>query len=225
MKPSLISIIVLPAFLMANVPFAAAKPPDTIGIVKAGQFTPPPNQHANSAYIALTHQRQETNLCVPTSASIVLQHFGSTTTPREIKTLSRGQKYDANKEFKDFTITFFKDLISGISTLGFTWRQQSFPNTAEGAKSGIAEIKKSIDKGSPVLIDTNLYGGHTFVVSGYDEAANNLFIIDPNISAPGIRVISYKDIEEIWNSQGVGFNGRAGVFTAPKSNTKLPNKP
>jgi uncharacterized protein YvpB len=216
MKTTLQYLPLFLAILMAGDASAAPKPPDTVGIVEAGHFTPPPNKPGKSGYIKLAHQRQETNQCVPTSASMVLQHFGYPATPRELKVLSRHQKYDPAKEFKDFTITMFNDLISGISTLGFTWQELTYRNSRAGAKNGLADIRKAIDGSNPVLIDTSLYGGHTFVVIGYDEAAQNLIIMDPAIADPGIRVISYKDIEEIWNSRGVGYNGRGGVFTASK---------
>ena len=109
----------------------------------------------------------------------------------------------------------FDDLITGISTLGISWRQQNYPNTKSRAVNGLEDIRNAIVQGSPVLIDTNLYGGHTFVVSGYDNVAQNRVIIDPNVGAPGIRIISYKKIEEIRNSRGVGYNGRGAIFTSP----------
>jgi len=190
--------------------------PDRIGIIKTGKFTPPANIHDKGGYIELNHQLQERNLCVPTSASIVLQYFGQPATPRELKVLSRGKKYDPSKRFNDFTLTMFNDLIAGISTLGITWQQVNWANNKAGAKLGLAEIRQEIDKSNPVLIDTSLYGGHTFIVNGYDENEQNLIITDPNIPSPGVRVISYKDIEKIWNSRGVGYNGRGAVFTAPR---------
>lgn len=208
----------IPATLpMADGSIAATNFWKTGGIIQAGQFTPPPNRPGKSGYIELTHQRQELNLCVPTSASMVLEHFGRPTSPRELKVLSRHQIYDPAKAFNDFTMTLFPDLISGISTLGFSWQGQYYPVTHAGCQTGLTEIRKSIDKGNPVLIQTILWGGHTVVVAGYDDAAQNLIIMDPNIADPGIRVISYKDIEEIWNSRGGGFDTRGAIFTAPKS--------
>lgn len=149
-----------------------------------------------------------------TAAAMALQHFGSSATPREIKVLSRGKKYDPAAEFNDFTGTFFRDLLSAVSKLGFTWRNQAYPRTEAGAKSGLTDTRKSIDQGSPVLLDTLFYGDHVVVAVGYDNAAQKLIIMDSNIPAPGIRIISYKHFEEIWNSSS--FNGRACVFTAPK---------
>ena len=187
---------------------------DTLGIVKADQFNAPPNQPGKSGYVELTHQRQEKNLSVTTSAAMVLHRFGSSATAREVKVLSRNKKYDPAAEFNDFTGTLFRDLISAVAKLGFTWRNQAYPRTEDGAKTGLGDIKRSIDQGNPVLLDTMFFGGHVLVANGYDDAAQNLIIVDSNIQAPGIRMISYKHFEEIWNSSS--FNGRACVFTAPK---------
>lgn len=205
--PSLVSVAGKPA----------AKPDNNVGILKAGQFIPPPNQPGRSGYIPLVHLRQEKNLCVPTSACIVLQHSGKAVVPRELKALTRGKKYDPTAPFEDFTFTFFPELLLGVSTLGLTWHTKAYEPTKEGVESGIKEIIQAIDAGNPVIIDTSLYGSHTFVVAGYDDTARNLIIMDPNIAAPGLRLISYDNIEAIWTSHKTGFNKRATIFTAPKT--------
>ena len=46
------------------------------------EFTPPPNVAGQSAWIPLRHQAK-TNLCVPTSASIILDYFGQQIIPRK----------------------------------------------------------------------------------------------------------------------------------------------
>ena len=56
-------------------------------------FTPPPNRARQSAWIPLRHQRQELNLCAPTSASMILEYFGDSLSPREIKALSLNHAY------------------------------------------------------------------------------------------------------------------------------------
>jgi len=95
---------------------------------------------------------------------------------------------------------------------------QDYPNTKAGATAGLADIKKAIDEGNPVLMDTNLYqGGHTFLVAGYNDAVQKLIIVDPYLASPGIRLIGYRELEGIWNSQSVGFNVRSVVYTAPQS--------
>jgi len=193
-----------------------AKSADPVGMVSGDQFIPPANEPGVSAYIELSHQQQETNLCVPTSASMVLQRTGTTISPREIKVLSSNKRLRHHQEFDDFTPTMFVDLIAGLSKIGVRWEQRTYRNHKHGFRDGLKDLKAALDGGSPALADTSLYGGHTFAVVGYDEAKRQVIAVDPAIPAPGLRVISYDDFEDIWNSRGVGFNGRGAVFTSPK---------
>lgn len=211
--PSKLLVLVL-SFCAASA--AHAKVADSVGIVSGDQFVPPANEPKASAYIELSHQQQETNLCVPTSASMVLQRSGTTISPREIKMLSSNKRQRRNQEFDDFTATMFSDLIAGLSKVGVRWEQRTYRNHKYGFRDGLEELKVSLDDGWPVLADTSLYGGHTFVVVGYDEAKQQIIAVDPAIPAPGLRAISYDDFEDIWNSRGVGFNGRGAVFTSSK---------
>ena len=79
-------------------PFGKYVPPRAAKI----EFTPPPNVVGQSAWIPLHHQAQETNLCVPTSASIILDYFGRQISPREIKELSMGREYSPDQPFSRF---------------------------------------------------------------------------------------------------------------------------
>jgi hypothetical protein len=87
-------------------------------------FAPPPSVAGQSAWIPLHFQHQETNLCVPTSASIILDYFGDEISPREIKELSLGKRYSPDKPFNDFTITLFRDLNDGLKRRGYAWREK-----------------------------------------------------------------------------------------------------
>jgi hypothetical protein len=143
---------------------------------------------------------------------MILGYFGDPITAREIKALTRNKQYDPNKPFTDFTITWFPDLITGLTRRGYTWSTRVYTNSQEGFRSGLADIEEALDRGSPVMVATSLYGGHTFVVSGYADAAQTIFVVGPGINAPGIRIISFKDFTEIWNSLGGGFNHRVAIF-------------
>ena len=175
-------------------------------------FTPPANVKGKSAWIPLHFQGQETNLCVPTSASIVLNYFGDEVSPREIKELSMGKKYSPDQPFDDFTITMFRDLISGLHKLGYSWNEFDYADDIKGFWEGVAQVQSSLDAGVPVLIDTSTSVGHTFVATGYSDADQSLYVIDPSLPAPGIRVVSFQELRNIWNSSSVGFDKRAAVF-------------
>jgi Peptidase_C39 like family len=181
-------------------------------VALAQPFDPPPNRPTQSAWIPLNHQLQERNLCVPTSASIILDYFGDSISPRKIKALSLHKQYTPGDRFTDFSITFFRDLIVGLAGVGYDWNEKSYPNNHEGFERGLGEIERSLDAAVPVMIDTSHYGGHTFVVAGYSVPDRKLFIVDPGAPPPGMRAAAFKDIEHIWNSRAVGANLRGAVF-------------
>jgi len=159
--------------------------------------------------------RQETNLCVPTSAAMVMKYFGEERSPRELKTLSRGQVYDPRAKFTDFTITFFKDLIKGISGLGYRWVEKRHENDDRGFDDGLRDIINDLKNNNPVLVDTSYFKGHTFVIAGGDTAAQKLFIVDPNIPSPGVRRLTFQEFKPVWNTPGTG--SRFLISTSRKS--------
>ena len=188
--------------------------PNTVGIVSSGQFTPPANVAGQSGWLAVPQIHQETNLCVPTSAAMVLSLYHTPYPPRELKVWSRGDDYDSTIPFNDFTLTYFVDLISGLQKHGIVWSIQHFDNDDAGYTLGLAALLKQIDLHQPVIVDTSLYTGHTFVVAGYRDAGSSLLIVDPFIASPGIREIKTPDFRQIWNSSVVGSNRRAAIFTS-----------
>jgi Peptidase_C39 like family len=176
------------------------------------RFTPPPNRAGQSAWVQLRHQHQERNLCVPTSASIILDYFGDSISPREIKELSLNKPYAPGDKFTDFSITFFRDLIAGLARRGYGWHEKTYRNDGRGLRKGLSEIERSLDAGIPVMIDTTTEGGHTFVVAGYSIPNQTLLAVDPAEPFPGIREVGFAELDGIWNSSAVGFNGRAAVY-------------
>lgn len=176
--------------------------------------TPPP--FGSSAQIQLNHQRQESNLCVPTSASIALNKFGQNYTPRHIKVLTTGGMYDPNKPFNDFTGMSYSSLILGLQRVGIRWNIQIFANDRNGFQQGMDKMKKSILYGYPVLASVAIGpgNGHCVVISGFNDITKVITYVDPGSPAPGIRRISYDDFEKAyWNSFiSHGTNSRTAVF-------------
>jgi hypothetical protein len=193
---------------------AIGKVKDNAGV--GASFRPLPNQPGKSACILLRHIRQEPYLCVTTSATMVLAYDGVKTTPRELKALSDGRIYNPDQPFHYNKFTYFYQLTKGVASLGCAWRFGSFPLTDEGFRIGMAQLKSALDRGNPPLVDTNLYGDHTIVICGYDEAAAELLIMDPNIPHPGLRMLTDAQFERVWNSDGVNCHYRAAVFTSGK---------
>lgn len=178
------------------------------------QFSIP--QTYQSAQINLIHQKQEPNLCIPTSASIVLNKFGQKYSPRQIKALSRGKIYNPGAPFNDFTTTTYSDLVSGLKRVGIYWNIAYYENNSSGFQAGMTRIKNSIKYGYPVLISISVAPGygHCIVACGFDDKERMITTMDPNLNAPGIRKMSYDYFEKTyWNSfVSHGFNYRLAVF-------------
>jgi len=168
---------------------------------------------AERVFLRVPHIRQEPELCVPTSAAMVLAYYGDGRAPRELKVRSRGADYDPSAPFEDFTITWWRDLIAGMQPLGYRWRQRGFANTAAGFEQGLEAIRVSLRRGDPVLVDVKLFGSHTFVVAGFDDARAEVSIIDPNLPEPGLRVLSYAQLASIWNGLSYDADLRPTLFT------------
>src|SRR5215467_668541 len=191
-------------------------PIDAIGQVTPTLTPTPPNQ--NIVSLAVPHIRQERNLCVPTSVAMVLSFFGDTRSPRELKMLSRNRHYDPSLPFDDFTPTWFKDMVGAMRVIGYAWREGYFSNDASGFEAGLSAIELSLGRGNPVLVDTSFRKseGHTFVVVGIDRRSGQLRIVDPDMPAPGLRIMPFRDFELVWNSTAVGTNKRGAIFTRKK---------
>ena len=163
------------------------------------------------------HLEQETLLCVPTAAAMILQYYGDAQSPRKLKTLASGREYDPSLPFDDFTITYYRDLVRAVQKLGYTWSEQSIPDTNTGFDAGIREIEDEIERGRPVMVDVSFEsGGHTFVIEGFDSASRKLFIVDPGRKGSGLNVESYDEFKAIWNEHSRNGNFRALIKTQPK---------
>jgi hypothetical protein len=163
------------------------------------------------------HIAQETLLCVPTSAAMVLAFYGDPQEPRRLKAVSRGRAYDPAAPFDDFTITLFADMKRGLAGQGYVWSDAAFADTPQGYVEGLKVIEDELRQGRPVLVDITANGvGHTVVVSGFDDRARRLFMVDPARPAPGKITIGYDDFAAFWNEHAYGGQFRALMKTAPK---------
>ena len=209
-----------------------ALPDPPVGKVKdnagvGSNFRPAPDHPGKSAYIHLHHIRQEAiSLChnlgdngsgllwsenQPSRAQSPQRRAPLTIPAGHSTTTSSPISINSSKE---------------SPPLGCAWRFGSFPLTEEGFRTGLAQVKSALDHGNPPLVDTSLYGDHTFVVCGYDEAASEILIMDPNIPTPGLRVLTDAEFERVWNSDGVNYHYRAAVFTSgrPRDQTTHPRQ-
>lgn len=194
---------------------SAEKVGNSTGILEARDL-PESGTTDRRVFLELPHIRQEHNLCVPASAAMILEYFGDPQPPRKLKVLSRGRSWDPDAPFDDFTITWWNDLLRGIRKLGYAWHATAYPNDEAGFRSGLADVRASLRKGNPVLVDVALYGSHTLVVVGIDDERRLAYFNDANIGSPGIRALSFDELESIWNGRSYDRDVRPALFTKPK---------
>ena len=80
----------------------------------------------------------------------------------------------------------------------------------------LSDVRESLRRGNPVLADVALYRSHTFVIVGYDDETRQVFIADPNLPSPGIRILTYDQLKMIWNGVSYDADWRPTLFTRPK---------
>jgi hypothetical protein len=166
----------------------------------------PPSSPSSSYFkINLNHQEQEHMLCVPTSASIMLDKFGWNYPPRQIKLATlRKPWYGSSTPFSYWTPMTIGSLFDGLEYLGIkNWRFGFYSNSEFNI--GLNDIKESIRQGNPVMIIVTYGGpiGHAMVICGYDDANQRLIINDPGNRKPGIVYYSYSDLrDKNWLTSG-----------------------
>lgn len=168
-------------------------------------------------FLKVPHLKQGHNLCAPTCASMALLHFGENVAPERIKSLANSVTTKP-----DFAGTYYDDMVKGLGSIGTIWELQYFETNQEGFDNGLKAIIASLDKGCPVIVDLHVPpDGHTVLVNGYDPRRRLISIVDPLISAPGLRQMTYADFEAAWRSLTADIRG--GIFTSPPKKSKQDN--
>lgn len=168
----------------------------------------------SSASLKIPHLRQETLLCVPTAAAMVLAYYGDPQSPRRVKALASGSDYSPGQPFTDYSITPYVALISGLERLGYQWEQVTLPQTEDGLRRGISLIEADLADGRPPLVDISVGGiGHTLVVSGFDSQRQRLAFVDPDLPEPGVSSATYQEFDAVWNEAAYGGTFRAMIRT------------
>lgn len=178
------------------------------GVVSNRQL-PAPVISKKIVRLNVPHIRQKKDLCVPTSSAMILKYFGESYDPAALKKIAEGHK---PKSKRNKTFTYWVDMRHALRKVGKTWRIRDYRKTSSGFKSGLTDIKKSLRKKRPVMIDVHLAAGHTFVIMGYNDIEKVIYIRDPDISGGNSRVISYKELEASWHNHRFG-NSRSAFFS------------
>ena len=171
-----------------------------------------------AAGLDIPHISQETLLCVPTSAAMILSFYHDPQSPRYLKSLASGHPLPAGGTFNDYSITYYRDLIRAVGYLGYRWDDVELTDSHDDFGQGLARIESELQAGHPVMIDLSLaQGGHTMVVRGFDAQGQTISVVDPAQPAPGRHDMSFAQLEADWNEHAYGNHGRAMIVTRPKT--------
>lgn len=180
------------------------------GAIAAGRL-PPAGKGAGYRRLDVPHIRQPPNLCVPTSAAMILAYFGQVMDPRRLKVMAEGHKSPSQRN-ADFT--YWDDLDHALRQLGHRWTIRHYPRTEAGFRRGLRDLKRSLDRGRPVMIEIHQDVGHTLVVTGYHEASGIVFLADPFLPTGQSRVLGYDQLRENWHDHQFGPS-RSAFFSRP----------
>ncbi|WP_238364811.1 C39 family peptidase [Mesobacterium pallidum] len=147
------------------------------------------------------HIRQGRNLCVPTSVAMVLAYQGRPRDPKALKTLAEGHK-PAGQRNKDFT--YWADMQTGLRQIGERWSIRHVDKSSAGLRQGLAEMHRLLRRNVPVIIEVELGPGHSFVVMGFDDSRQEIFVRDPDIPSRDSRRLSYAELNESWHNHAYG---------------------
>ena len=190
--------------------------PSSLPSVKVDTIIKPvsPVNPNEAVTLIVKHQVQETMLCVPTSASMMLSKLGWNFPPRQIKLASLGKTwYGPSAPFNDYTGMTFTQLQTALQKLGVKSMATSYSD--KNFAIGFEDIKNSIRRGYPVVLGATYYGiyGHAVLVIGFDEKNKKVIIDNPAYQAPGIEYYSYDDMKnKYWNNKFYGQTTRTVLF-------------
>ena len=176
----------------------------------------PPSIPREYIKLDLNHITQERNLCVPTCASMMLAKFGWNYPPRQLKLMTLNKSYYGPRTpFSDFTTMKFVDLINALRAKAkINWHERLYSETRQGFQNGLNDIKISLRKGYPVMIGLDVSKeGHAVVVCGVDEKNKRLIVNDPLLKSPGVKTLSYSDLQYFyWSNKTFKSKTRSAVF-------------
>lgn len=181
------------------------------GLVQFGEVPEPVNQ-SDLVVLAVPQRSQFMEpWCVPASVSMVLAYYGRDLSPAQVKRVAEDFKHPARR---NVWVTSWLDMQEGLRRIGETWEIRHYRKTKRGFSDGLRDIKRSLRRGRPVLIDVDLLTGHTFVIAGFDDKKQVVFIRDPLLKDGRMRVLSYWTLRENWHNRRLART-RSAFFSKP----------
>ena len=183
----------------------------TQGVVDIGKL-PQPTASPSAVYLDVPHISQgHRPWCVPVSACMVLRYFGKDVEPADLKHRAESHKPE-HKRNRNFT--YWADMNVALRSIGEHWTIRNYRKTESGFRQGLNDIRRSLRRGRPVLIDVHLREGHTFVVAGFSDEDEVVYIRDPLLTSGSARILKYADLRSDWHNHRFG-NSRSAFFSSP----------
>ena len=159
-------------------------------------------------FLELKHQRQGTDLCVPTSASMILAYYGEERDPQWLQSIS-------TPKGSTFKGAYPVDMVRGMGKLGYRWDLVCYVNDPNGYSNGISRLKWNLRHQRPVMVGfSNPPLGHVVVLVGLDSEKSQLTFLDPDRPYPGLVTMSEERFREAWHEKISPY--RCAIFTRPK---------
>lgn len=186
-----------------------------------------PKQAMPGKYAKLDVPRmtQDVNLCLPTSASMVLAYYGENKSQYSLKSLTGKEEL--------LSSTTFRDMIVAVKKLGYDWKADWFTCDSDGFEQGFATLKAALDAECPPILGIYIhfnnspgmykpgigepitlgrqYMGHAVVLIGYDEEEKEVLFRDPT---GYIKFCPYDELRDIWKTSDA--RARMVLYTVPK---------
>lgn len=149
--------------------------------------------------------------CVPASVAMVLAYYGRDYSPKYLKQLSDAHKHISQRNPE---VTSWLDMETGLKRIGERWKMRHYRNTKAGFYDGLRDIRKSLRRGRPVLIDVDLLTGHTFVIVGFNDEEQVVYVRDPLLKDGRMRVLTYWTLYQNWHNRELART-RSAFFSKP----------
>ena len=185
--------------ILIKIPFIQTRPGVEGEISKV-----PPNQRADFGEWLSKQNWLAGNIA--TCSSMAVKYYGEKANPREVYCMASGEQYSPSKNRYSWDDYWYAQVADGLRKLGYQWVfKGSYRNTSFDFQSGIQEIKRNLDNGCPVIVSVTWNEScrdkfRAVVVNGYDDSNRVVYITDPSIAAPGLRIVSYKNFEKVWHT-------------------------
>ena len=172
-------------------------------------------------YISFRHQVQAANLCVPTSASMVIEYYGDKESPDHLKALAQGDIM--------FQGTHYNDIARGLRTLGYFWQIRSLDVDTLEFQASLLLIEAELTRHHPPLVDISVHNdvgpnlhGHTMPIVGFDNESKEIIFNDPAKKNDYVRRMSFSAFQKCWHS-AQNLKYRVIMLTRPKGDSSFVN--